>query len=76
MNTSVVRPVVTETTALGAAYLAGLAVGYWENMESIQDQWRADKIFTANMETEIRKKLIKDWHRSVRAARAWADETL
>ena len=73
MNTTVVRPVIRETTALGAAYLAGLAVGYWENMESIQNQWRADKIFTADMEAETRKKLMKDWHRSVRAARAWAD---
>ena len=74
MNTSVVRPVITETTALGAAYLAGLAVGYWENMEAIQDQWQADKKFTASMEEDKRIKLSKGWHRAVNAAKAWADE--
>ena len=45
LNTKVIRPTVTETTALGAAYLAGLAVGYWKNMEEIQQQWQIDKIF-------------------------------
>lgn len=74
MNTSVVRPVITETTALGAAYLAGLAVGYWENMEAIRDQWQADKIFTNSMDEETRKKLSKEWQRAVKAAKAWADD--
>ncbi len=74
MNTTVVRPVITETTALGAAYLAGLAVGYWPNMEAIQNQWQVDKSFTAAMEEEERKKLTKQWQRSVKAAKAWADD--
>jgi glycerol kinase len=74
MNTTVVRPVITETTALGAAYLAGLAVGYWPNMEAIQDQWQVDKKFTAAMEEGERKKLTKQWQRSVKAAKAWADD--
>ena len=74
MNTKVVRPVITETTALGAAYLAGLAVGYWENMESIQDQWQVDKKFSPMMDEDIRTRLSKDWHRAVKAARAWAEE--
>ena len=74
MNTTVVRPVITETTALGAAYLAGLAVGYWPNMEAIQNQWQVDKKFTAAMEEEERKKLTKQWQRSVKAAKAWADD--
>jgi len=74
MNTTVVRPVITETTALGAAYLAGLAVGYWPNMEAIQNQWQVDKRFTAAMEEEERKKLTKQWQRSVKAAKAWADD--
>lgn len=74
MNTTVVRPVITETTALGAAYLAGLAVGYWQNMEDIQDQWQVDKKFTASMEDEERSKLKKQWQRSVKAAKAWADD--
>ncbi len=73
LNTTVVRPVITETTALGAAYLAGLAVGYWENMDAIQDQWQADKKFTSNMENEERAALTKEWQRSVRAAKAWAE---
>ena len=74
MNTTVVRPVITETTALGAAYLAGLAVGYWPNMEAIQNQWQVDKRFTAAMEEEEREKLTKQWQRSVKAAKAWADD--
>jgi len=74
MNTTVVRPVITETTALGAAYLAGLAVGYWPNMEAIQNQWQVDKRFTAAMEEEERQKLTKQWQRSVKAAKAWADD--
>ncbi len=74
MNTTVVRPVITETTALGAAYLAGLAVGYWPNMEAIQNQWQVDKKFTTAMDEEERKKLTKQWQRSVKAAKAWADD--
>ncbi|MEO6719512.1 MAG: glycerol kinase GlpK [Ferruginibacter sp.] len=74
LNTTVVRPVITETTALGAAYLAGLAVGYWPNMESIHKQWQADKKFTANMNEEERSKLTKEWQRSINAAKAWAVE--
>ena len=74
LNTTVVRPVITETTALGAAYLAGLAVGYWENMEAIQNQWQADKKFTPDMDNEERGALTKEWQRSVRAAKAWAEE--
>ena len=71
LNTTVVRPVITETTALGAAYLAGLAVGYWPNMEAIQDQWKADKKFTPVMDIESRTTLTKQWQRSVRTAKAW-----
>ena len=74
LNTVVVRPVITETTALGAAYLAGLAVGYWENIEDIQNQWQVDKTFSPTMEEPERNKLSKEWQRSVRAAKAWADD--
>ncbi|MEP7163195.1 MAG: glycerol kinase GlpK [Ferruginibacter sp.] len=74
LNTIVVRPVITETTALGAAYLAGLAIGFWKNMEAIQDQWKADRKFSPAMNDETRKKLSGDWQRSVKAAKAWADE--
>ncbi|WP_301924122.1 glycerol kinase GlpK [Ferruginibacter sp.] len=74
MNTTVVRPVITETTALGAAYLAGLAVGFWPDMEAIQNQWQVDKKFTATMTEEERKTLTKQWQRSVKVAKAWADD--
>lgn len=74
LNTIVVRPVVTETTALGAAYLAGLAVGYWETMEAIESQWQADKKFNPDMNEETRIQLSKEWQRSVKTAKAWAEE--
>jgi glycerol kinase len=74
LNTKVIRPKVTETTALGAAYLAGLAVGYWNDMEEIQQQWQTDKIFESQIDDEKRKKLSREWQRAVNAARSWADE--
>ncbi|MBN8703185.1 MAG: glycerol kinase GlpK [Bacteroidetes bacterium] len=73
LNTKVVRPKVTETTALGAAYLAGLAVGFWESVEDIQQQWQIDKEFTSTMKGVDRSDLIKGWKRAVNAAIAWAD---
>ncbi|MEO6733846.1 MAG: glycerol kinase GlpK [Ferruginibacter sp.] len=72
MNTAVIRPVITETTALGAAYLAGLAVGYWENSEAIQNQWQVDTKFTPAMEADERRNLSDGWQRAVKAAKAWA----
>ena len=74
LNTTVVRPVITETTALGAAYLAGLAVGYWENTAAIQDQWKADKKFTPDMNDQVRNTLTTEWQRAVKTAVSWADD--
>lgn len=74
LNTNVIRPVITETTALGAAYLAGLAVGYWKSTAEIQQQWKADKIFEPSIDSNKRDELIKGWHRAVKASIAWADE--
>lgn len=74
LNTKVLRPKVTETTALGAAYLAGLAVGYWKNIEEIQSQWQVDKKFSPVMEDEKRNELMKGWQRAVKATIAWADD--
>ena len=73
LNTKVVRPKITETTALGAAYLAGLAVGYWKNVEEIQQQWQAEKTFSPSMVDEKRNELVKGWQRAVNASIAWAD---
>jgi glycerol kinase len=74
LNTKVIRPKITETTALGAAYLAGLAVGYWKNMDEIQKQWQADKKFSPTMNEENRKDLVKGWQRAVKAAISWAND--
>ena len=65
LNAKVKRPKVVETTALGAAYLAGLAVGYWDCKESIEDSWNIDQEFTPNMGDEEREKLYKGWKEAV-----------
>ncbi len=64
----VFRPRCIETTALGAAYLAGLAVGYWESMEDIRNNWAIDKKFIPSMPEEKRVKLLKGWHKAVKCA--------
>lgn len=73
LNCKVVRPVITETTALGAAYLAGLAVGYWKNIAEIKEQWQAEKTFAPALNDEKRKELVKGWQRAVKASITWAD---
>jgi glycerol kinase len=67
LNTTVVRPVITETTALGAAYLAGLAVGFWGSLESLQQQWQIEKKFTSNTTNENRNALMNGWKKAVNA---------
>ncbi len=74
LATKVVRPQVTETTALGAAYLAGLAVGYWSNVDEIQKQWQVDAAFNSAMPAEQQAALKKGWQRAVKSAIAWADD--
>jgi glycerol kinase len=74
LNTQVIRPQVTETTALGAAYLAGLAVGYWKSIDELQQYWQKDKAFAPSMNDEKRTRLQKDWKRAVKAAQAWTEE--
>lgn len=71
MNISVERPKILETTALGAAFLAGLAVGVWENKEEISDSYRLDNIFIPSMEESVRSKLYKGWKAAVNATRAF-----
>ncbi|HHT14774.1 MAG: glycerol kinase GlpK [Christensenellales bacterium] len=73
-GSDVVRPKCIETTALGAAYLAGLAVGYWTNLEDVRNNWAVDKVFTPKMEEGRRIKLLKGWHKAVKCALAWAEE--
>jgi glycerol kinase len=71
LNCKVVRPNITETTALGAAYLAGLAVGYWKSTDDISEQWQVNKIFTPAMKSEKRDQLLKGWEKAVKASIAW-----
>ena len=73
LGVDVVRPKITETTALGAAYLAGLAVGYWAGVEDIQDQWQLDRRFQQGMAAEQVDANVRGWVRAVNAAKAWAD---
>ena len=63
-----------ETTALGAAYLAGLAVGYWKDREEIRENWQLGKVFESAMEEGRRQRLLKGWQRAVRCALMWAEE--
>jgi glycerol kinase len=71
LNTKVLRPTITETTALGAAYLAGLAVGYWKSIEDIQQQWQIDTTFTPSMDDDKRNTLTNGWHRAVNTTIGW-----
>jgi glycerol kinase len=74
LQVPVVRPKVTETTALGAAYLAGLAVGYWKDIDEISKQWQVDKTFSPTSDVEKIRTLTNGWKRAVRAAIVWADD--
>jgi len=74
INTNVVRPKITETTALGAAYLAGLAVGFWKDINELQQYWQKDNDFSPSMKDEKRKDLQKNWKKAVRAAQAWTED--
>ena len=73
MNSLVCRPQCIETTALGAAFLAGLAVGYWSGIDEIKDNWAIGKTFTPEMDDAYRRKIIKGWHKAVKTALFWAD---
>jgi glycerol kinase len=73
LNVPVVRPRVTETTALGAAYLAGLAVGYWKSQKDIATQWRQDKRFTPRMKPANRRTLAAGWNKALKRSRNWED---
>jgi glycerol kinase len=75
LQTKVVRPKITETTALGAAYLAGLGVKYWNDLNDIRKQWQVDRTFSPQIEKSQTLSLIKGWHRAVNAAKAWAEDS-
>ena len=70
----VLRPRCVETTAMGAAYLAGLAVGYWENPEQIRENWSVDRIFQPEMEENARRSRLQGWKRAVGCCAGWEKE--
>jgi len=73
LQCDVVRPMITETTALGAAYLAGLAVGYWKDLADIQSQWKVERRFEMGMTAGDRTKHLDGWQRAVAASKAWSE---
>lgn len=75
LQKQVVRPKYTETTALGAAYLAGLAVNYWSDMDELRQHWQMGRTFSPVMEPESIAMMIKGWHRAINASHAWADDS-
>ncbi len=74
LDANVLRPQVIETTALGAAYLAGLAVGYYKDLEEIRENWALGSTFKPEMAQEKRDKLLKGWHKAVKCALGWEDK--
>ena len=68
------RPACVETTAMGAAYLAGLAVGFWKNKEEIARGWKADRSFFPKIEEEVRCRMLKGWQKAVRCSYGWAKD--
>lgn len=72
INVPVKRPVSVETTALGAAYLAGLATGYWKNKEDVLDNWRIDRVFEPDMSHSVREDLLNGWKKAVQTSFGWA----
>lgn len=73
LGVDAVRPQVAETTALGAAYLAGLAVGYWKDIGELKQQWKLERRFTPSMQPRDVDVCLAGWQRAVNAAKAWAD---
>ena len=75
VGSRVQRPRCIETTALGAAYLAGLATGYWRDLEEIRENWQLGREFVPRMEERRRLELKKGWKRAVRCALTWAEDS-
>jgi glycerol kinase len=74
LGIDVVRPKNAESTVLGAAYLAGLAVGYWPNKEAIASQWQMDRIFKPAIDAEERAKVLRTWRRALERAKSWEQD--
>jgi glycerol kinase len=70
----VLRPACIETTAMGAAYLAGLATGFWKDLAEVCNIWKTDRNFAPSMEEEVRRRRLKGWEKAVRYSFDWARE--
>lgn len=70
----IIRPKTLETTALGAAYLAGLAVGFWESIDEIQSQWIIEKEFTPKEDKTKIDNMVSFWHKAVKRSQAWIED--
>jgi len=73
LGVPVIRPVVAETTALGAAYAAGLAVGFWENLDDLRQNWAVDKVWEPKMDPETRERLYRGWLKAVERTFGWVE---
>jgi len=71
LGVPVERPVITETTCLGVAYLAGVNVGFWKDMDEVADKWQCEKRFEPRLTEEERKKLMAGWKNAVKHASGW-----
>ncbi len=74
LGAAVVRPKCIETTAMGAAYLAGLAVGFWESLDDVRANWDTEKVFKPEMDEDKQASLLKGWHKAVKSALIWTED--
>ena len=74
INAPVHRPKVVETTAMGTAYLAGLAVGYWKDLDEVKNNWQMECEFLPEMKEEVREEELKGWHKAVKASFGWGKD--
>jgi glycerol kinase len=73
LDCEIKRPEIIETTAIGAAFLAGLAVGFWESRAELEELWTADRSFTPEKEEEKREKMLHFWHKAVERSKNWIE---
>ena len=74
LDGKVVRPSCIETTALGAAYLAGIATGFWKNADEVKRNWKMEQTFLPSISSEKRESLLKGWQKAVRCVKGWAKD--
>jgi glycerol kinase len=73
LNVPVIRPQVTETTALGAAYAAGLATGFWSGLDELRSNWAQDKVWQPDMDDGVRSAGVKSWHKAIQRTLDWVE---